>query len=389
MRTVRVDVKVQSEKELKVVWNDESPWPAYIVHRKAIEDCAKQIRQVLHELVEAALAGGLQRAGTTLKELADRGAMLYKALFAALGNEAEAARIRGYYEQLEDPFRLRFCVPDSVYVPWGLVYAADPEALPDAPAAISWQDYSAFWCLGRQLTTAYERIAPDAAGRGQDAAALRMIRVIQPQAFRSAAGEMPEPELAFLDWLLQRHGEPLASSRELKKSWRDAGAKTGLLYFYCHANATRLALGEDEEIEASQLFLMLSGVERLPGSSGCLVLINGCSTAVGSPTGDFLLSASQPGLCGFVGTETDVPDVFALRFSLGLLDLLFREGLNLGDAMQRMYREHFPLSLLYGVYAHAGFRMPQADAPPPVATRQQNVSFAKVGTNRLGVDNGR
>jgi hypothetical protein len=388
MKAVRVDIRVQSERELKVVWNEETPWPAYTIHRKAVEDCARAIRAVLRELVDAALAGRLGEAGPTLKTLGRRGAELHSALFAALSNEAEAARIRDYYEQPE-PFRLRFCVSDSVYVPWGLVYGGDPEALPEAPDPRDWKAFEAFWCFSHELATVYERIAPDAAGRGKGAEALRALWVAQPDALTGAEAQMPGgPEEEVIRWLRERYGEPLSSSQALKKHWREAGAETGLLYFYCHASATKLALGDDEKIEASQLFLTLSGAERRPGTAGCLVLINGCSTAVGDPSGDFILSTSQRGLCGFVGTEAEVPDIFALRFSLALLELLFGRRLTLGEAMQVLYREHFPLSLLYGIYAHPGFRMPQSGMPAPPAALARNFSFEKVGTNRLDGDHG-
>jgi hypothetical protein len=186
-----------------------------------------------------------------------------------------------------------------------------PNALPE-DAVKAWEIYRDFWCLDRQLSTLYHRIPPDAAGGGvQDASTLDMVRVVHPDTFANAMAplaKLPElPEIDFLGWLKNFSGEPLTTSRQLRDEWRKKGSQIGLLYFYCHASATKLALGDDEKIEASQLFLMLSGVERQPGSSGCLVLINGCSTAVGAVSGEFLQSTSRQGLCGFVGTETDVP----------------------------------------------------------------------------------
>lgn len=383
MRTVRVDIKVQSDRELKVVWNDESPWPAYTIHRKAIENCAANVRTVLRQLVEAALSGEMDRAAPILKRLAECGAELYEGLFAALSGEQDAARIREFYNESE-PFRLRFCVSDSIYVPWGLAYCGDPGNLSDASPVRDWKTGQQFLYFSHELATVYERIAPDAVGRRQDAQAMGTLWVAQPHTLSEAESQMPKgPEEALIAWLRTRFGNPLSSSRELKRLWREAGAQTGLLYFYCHANATKLALSDEEKIESSQLFLMLSGAERASGSSGCLVLINGCSTAVGDPSGDFILSTSQRGLCGFIGTETEVPDIFALRFSLALLDLLFREKLTLGEAMQRLYREHFPLSLLYGIYAHPGFRMPLSNVPIPPAMTPRNFSFESVGTKRM------
>jgi hypothetical protein len=134
------------------------------------------------------------------------------------------------------------------------------------------------------------------------------------------------------------------------------------------------------------LFLNLCDAAHDERSSGCLVVINGCSTAVGSTSGEFLQSTSAQGLCGFVGTETDIPNIFALRFSLALLHLLFTEGLDLGEAIQYLHRSHFPLSFVYGLYAVPDFRMKKLEAPSILLNdKPLNLSFAPVGSSRLGV----
>jgi hypothetical protein len=387
VKTVRVEIKGMG-RELKVVWHDDSRFPSYFINRKAVEDCAREIRSILRELVDAALNSKLASYGATLKQLAEQGALLHQALFAKTGGEGDPKRIRNYFAQLRDAYRLRFVVSDDVFVPWGLVYPSDASALPNAlpeNSGKAWEIYRHFWCLDRQLSTLYYRIPPDAAGGGiQDASTLDMIRVVHPDTFANATAPLANcPEHGFLGWLKNFSGDPLTTSRQLKDEWRKKGAQIGLLYFYCHASASKLALGNDEKIEASQLFLMLSDVERQPGSSGCLVLINGCSTAVGAVSGEFLQSTSRQGLCGFVGTETDVPDLFALRFSISLLRLLFHKGMTLGEAMQCLYREHFPLSFVYGLYALPNFRMQKEQAPDIVFKEPQNFSFGQVGTNRL------
>lgn len=391
MKTIRIDVKeVEDRRELKVVWNDELPWPAYTIYRPAVERSAREIRRSLRELMSAGLNKtlALERSGRLLKDLARQGAELYQALMTPAGEAAvHPKEIRSYYEQLQEPYALRFCVSNGVFVPWGLVYGANPEALAEDPAEVSADTYSAFWCLSRKLATVYERLPPDSVGRGQDASSLGMLSVVHPNAFEAAKKLLPaEAERDFVDWLQNRFGGPIVTGRDLKRVWREAGSDTGLLYFYCHANASTLALSEEEKIEAAELFLTLAGAERPrpSGRCGCLVLMNGCSTAVGDPASDFLLSTSQAGMCGFVGTETEVPDVFALRFSLSLLELLFREGLTLGDAMQSLYKAHFPLSLLYGLYAHPGFRMPQVLASElPAIGGGTNLSFGQLGTGQL------
>lgn len=389
MKTIRVEVK-GSDRELKIVWHDESSFAPYFINRKGVEDCARDVRRVLRELVNAALNKNLRECGPTIKELAKQGADLHDALFVKTAGEGDPERIRNYFENLPEPYRMRFVVSDDVFVPWGLVYPADPTLLPDTleeEAGKAWEIYKAFWCLSYQVSTLYYRIPPDAAGGGlQDASTLNILRVVNPDTFAKATAPLEEcPENRFLRWLRDFAGEPLTTSRQLKEEWRKNGSRIGLLYFYCHASATKLALGDDEKIEASRLFLTLSNVERQPGSSGCLVMINGCSTAVGATSGEFLQSTSRQGLCGFVGTETDVPDIFALRFSLSLLQLLFNKGMTLGEAMQCMYREHFPLSFVYGLYALPNFRMQKPQAPDILFEEPENFSFGSVGTTPLRI----
>lgn len=395
MKTIRVDVReVEDRRELKVVWNDDQAWPTYMIHRPAVERCAREIRRCLQDLVTQGMSGGahsVRRSGPALKDLARRGADLYETLMTPVGAHLVHPKDIVEYCKTQEPYRLRFCVSNNIFVPWGLVYPDDPEALPDNPAEVTATTYSAFWCMSRKLATVYERLPPDATGRGQDASSLRTVCVVHPDALEAAKKSITgASEAALVQWLLDEHGLKIVTAREFKKHWRDAGSETGLLYFYCHANASTLALGDDETVDASELLVTFGKANRPKGRSGCLVLMNGCSTAVGDAASDFLASTSQPGMCGFLGTETEIPDVFALRFSLGLLDLLFREGLTLGEAMQRLYTAHFPMSLLYGLYAHPGFRMPQAQAQgfDPVG-KTDNFSFDRLGTRKLEAANGR
>ena len=204
------------------------------------------------------------------------------------------------------------------------------------------------------------------------------MRVINQETFDKVKEKLgAESEVEILKWL-DIAAPAVTTASELENAWRDREGKIGLLYFYCHANATKLALSERDEIESSDLHRALKRRSRAANISGCLLVINGCSTAVGDPNGDFMLVASQEGLCGFIGTETDVPDIFALRFSLALLDLLLREGLTVSAAMLRLYQSHFPLSLLYGLYAHPDFRMPIGGMPK--LSTGCNLSFDPVGS---------
>lgn len=380
MKTAQVDVSLHNNDEFRVSWSD---WTPYTVHRQTIESCAEEIRSVLLELVNHRLKNDLRTAAPILKKLARKGSQLYRALFTKIGGDEDPERIKSYYAAFGEELRIDFRVSNSVFVPWGLVYPSDPALLPDtwdgALDANLWNAYRDFWCFSRHVTTRYMRIRPDEIG---DASSLEMLRIINTSVFGAASkGIVEQQEKDFIDWLEGCYGAPISAEAALERAWQDKASTTGLIYFYCHASATTLAIGADA-IAAHRLFLLLADRKR-ESRAGCLVLINGCRTAVGDSKGAFLLSTSTHGLCGFVGTETDVPDVFALRFSTSLLHLLFHGNKTLGEAMQRLYRDHFPLSLIYGVYAHPDFRMSQQHAPDIAVEERKNFSDGVVGTGRL------
>lgn len=387
MRSAAIHIAGQG-KELKITWHFELPFPPYLVAKPPIENCSRKIRDVLRQLVGSALRGESGRQAQLLKALAFQGAALHKALFANVFGPGEGARVRKYLESVQTPIRIRCVVSDDIFVPWGLIYSGDPAALPDsgdAEPADGWSTYSKFWCFEHELSSIYDRILPDAAGSTTNAADLNILRVVDPQAYLNASKPLADSwERPFFHWLENVSGGAVTSEQELTDALKVHGAKLGLLYFYCHANATRLALGDEEHLEAADLSQLLLDVERDADISGCLIMMNGCSTAVGAREGEFIQATSGRGLCGFIGTEADVPDIFALRFSLYLLGLLLQEGMTLGAAMQQAYRAHFPLSLVYGFYALPEFRMPKSGGPPRETGACRNLSFDSVGTRSLG-----
>jgi hypothetical protein len=381
VKTVRAIIDIQSSDLLKVRW---SGWSFYTVSKHAVEGCAEEIRDVLLELVKHCLERDVESAAPLLKKLAERGNLLYQALFTKFGDAGndDPHQIRDQLATPGERFLLDIKVSNLILVPWGLIYPADPDLLPTSwegiPESDRWEIYRHFWCLAHDATARYNREKDDV----EDASSLAMLRVAHPGVFEKARSSIKsEPEKSFIEWLDTRYGIPLSTEPSLKQSWRENAAKIGLLYFYCHANAAKLAIGVNDSIPVHRLFVHLSNPKR--EGPECLLLINGCRTAVGDPRGSFLLPASSQGLCGFVGTETDVPDVFALRFSTSLLHMLFQRGKTLGEAMHCLYRDHFPLSLVYAVCAHRNFRMSQRKVPDIDYERHDNFSNGVIGTRRL------
>jgi len=359
--TVRVDITTPEDNQLKVVWNDpEAPWGAYLINRALVEDCAKKVRSALDSMVDQALKGASAGDGGTLRQLAREGSMLHRALFLRESGEQDPAEVRDYYAAKPE-CRFRFRLPPGVSVPWGLIY---PGVAKEVPESFSASACEPFWGLLRQSATLHERMKPNVIGSG--AANLSLLRVTQTAPFKKAVAGLDGDERAFLDWIEKQYGGAVSTRESLEGIWAEKGASAGMLYFYCHANANELATDDDDPLTFTDLLLVLDSSSRPRGQSGCLMLLYGCSTAGPSNRGGFLSSANSGGFCGFVGTETKVPDVFALRFALRLIHRMFSTGETLGEAMAVMVRRHLPLSLLFSVYAHPDFRMPVAGMSLPM-----------------------
>ncbi|MDF0521733.1 hypothetical protein P0R31_31280 [Bradyrhizobium yuanmingense] len=381
MKTVYVEISDHVAGQLRVVWSE---WTPYTISRQAVDESAEEIRSVLLELVNHSLKSEIETAAPILKKLARKGRQLYDVLFIQVGGEEDAGRVKAHYANLREPFRLEFRVSENVLVPWGLIYPADPELLPEDWQGFDrrkrWELYGDFWCFAHDATVRHIGIRPDQIG---NASSLGVLRVAHQTVFDKAREQVTsEHERSFFDWIDQRYGTPINTAASLEQAWRAHASQIGLLYFYCHASPNKLALGPDETITATRLLVLLAGTKR-ETEAGCLIFINGCRTGAGDARGTFLLPSSTTGLVGFIGTETDVPDVFALRFSTSLLHLLFRDGVTLGEAMHRLYRDHFPLSLIYAIYAHPSFRMLKDDVPA-VSDVNDNYSTGIIGSGRLG-----
>lgn len=151
------------------------------------------------------------------------------------------------------------------------------------------------------------------------------------------------------------HGS-VSNSNDTKSIWPQTFNDHCLLFFYCHANGTRLELGPTDTINVLEFEELFDRPSAEESGKFCLTFLNGCSTAVGEGSEAFQAATMAPGFCGFIGTEERVPDAFALEFAEDLLEYIDEQQVPLIDAMYLMRSQYWPLSLLYGVYADPALR---------------------------------
>jgi len=388
-----VKITVEGETRLKVVWSrrglDIDP---YFIDRKLVqEDGAKPIRIQLEKLVKECMKAGCKGTGKILKDIARAGYVLYQALFFNAGKSvAKPEEVQQWLANLSGPKRINFTVDDLVHVPWGLIYEADPDDpnskgyLTGDPAQDDIKSFQSFWCLKYRVSAVHSMITALSIGDSQPAKFFKMLSVVNKTALDASMSNLREPEDKILRWVRDTFGEPSTSSQEFFRQWKEIGPQISLLYFYCHASGNSLSFDVNDLLTTNILKLNIKRAGNPKELSPCMVFINGCSTATGDPDGGFLEATGSFGLCGFIGTETVVPDVFALRFGLAFLYHFIHKGLPVFQVMEILRTNHWPLSLIYSTYCYPELQVEpmgkDSDLPFQV---DSNFSLLPLGTKEM------
>lgn len=380
---ITVDLRFH-EGKLKVTWNDSGmDYQQYFVDADLLQRLGTKVRGRLAPLVDLVRRGQLPEVGPTLRSLAAAGHDLFEGLFLAESGTAEADIVREDLANKQGGFRVLVKVDHRIHVPWGLIYDASPESLSEGTTI---DDYADFWSVKHLLTTVHHRVPPRPEPPDRDR--FQVLPVLNKDSFDAALEAVSPDERIAIAELLGAPTRAAFSADEFRRRWKAATTEVGLVYFYCHADGTRLALGVTDQIDIDQLALL--GAPRARGQrQTCLFFLNGCGTALGSAGGGFLEATVYPGFCGFIGTEAKVPDVFALRFGAAFLHEFLYGGQPIYEIMAALRRQHWPLSLLYGVYGHPLLRLPpgaSVKALPPAM--QSNFSHDNVGTREMTAEMG-
>lgn len=383
---VTVDIRPHEQDKLKVTWHHDQggTYQPYFVDKAQLSHHGQAVRDKLAPLITAARAEN-KLFGPTLKSLALAGRDLYESLFLDAANTRHVAQeIRDDLESRESPCRILVQVDARIHVPWGLLYCGQRDTIPDSGHI---DDLGGFACLKHSLSTVHSRLP--VLPKPRRGIPFQLLQVFNRSSFESARGMLRPDEQAFSDELMRRFSEPIFTRTAFEQRWRAAALKFGLIYFYCHANGTRLALDVEDTLDIFTLRLLASESPDA-GERVCLLFTNGCATAVGSPDGGFLEASSQPGFCGFIGTEANIPDLFALRFGTAFLHLFLSSGLPIWKVMAILWRQHWPLSLLYGIYGNPLLRVESGEGLPEAPSAlSDNFSAKTVGSNNMaGVTHG-
>lgn len=362
-----VRIKNEEDGVLKVSWSlGAHNCKPYFVSRDNVVGAASDLRAELSNLVSAQQARDTARSAQALQAVAVQGARLKRMFFQwdadGRNEQAYVERILTTVEGADGRRSVCFFSGARLHIPWGLMYSGNPPAAADAKGVAS---MSGFWFTKFRLATVYQdAVSPFDFDCSYAGSAYETLIAADQVLLQKITKNLSAEEVALLEMFLGSSGPIVNDVSALGTAWQNKGSRMGLFYFYGHADNKRIALSKLEMLKLADFEDLCKKGHEPPK---CVVFLNGCYTASGdSSSRGFLEATGRPGFCGFIGAEAELPDTFALRFGIAF-QKMFYEGVRLHDILDVLRTKHWPLSLLYGLYAYPDLRIepvPGLNLPP-------------------------
>lgn len=306
----------------------------------------------------------------TLRAMADLGVYLYESIFYAPGNSSDARAMGDLLRQLLQQQELTIQIVAEQFVfPWMWLY----DRVPLDDGAI---DLEGFWGFKHILEYAPEfveatpvQLNPEILLDSTMDVAFICNTTIDETLRQRGSPPVVDRQRAFLVALpgVSMHEYP--TGRDLYALLNSRENSAQLLYFYCHAKST--LPGETGGVDSSFVQLSdgpislrdLKRRARLSADSlrdAPLVFLNACESAELSP---YLYDGLVPyfiakGARGVIGTEVDVPALFAAEFAQTLITRFVAGDQPIGDLLLSLRQEYLiqhknVLGLIYALYSSA------------------------------------
>jgi hypothetical protein len=357
----------------------------YKVPRGPLAANATEVRRQLQLYLRTYIAvPGGAATSAALTGLVAAGQVLYESLF--LSDDPRAAQARQLYEELDaaGPLNLSIKVEPTLIFPWTLVVPG-AFTLPESGADIA-TVARAFWCLRHELSVSTFGAVGER--RPIEPGEYRAITLLHRRIYDDARCSLTDDaELHWVRDLLDEATEGMNfGSSSFEKAVGEAAAAPGvrlrLAYLLGHANGERFEFSEGDQISAGKLAVRLNAGRQKSQPQQTILFLNGCETVTEGELFSFGDMVGQFSVAALVGTEVKVPDRFAFRYALAFLQLVLCEGWMLRRAIDKLRREHLPLSLAYSLYAADGLTItPRTDLP---ATLSAAIERSQANNYSLG-----
>jgi hypothetical protein len=332
---------------VKVTWespptSSSDPWKFQF---RELEPSVDAMRGILNELSDLYVAAWTaaerpdrRAVQKLLVRLARQGQDLHRGLFSEAPKELRDHLRRR--NTLDRPYDITIVVTPllgELILPWGLIF--DPRVKVSSKTTDG-EFQAGFWCTGRRLATVFQsrhNYLPPPSKKGG------VLSVISRKALEESCG--------------RTDGWPKSS---LYYSWRkltDCGSTTNrdrVLHVFCHGLADCLVIETREGPQRVTSAEFRFYASQRPDDVVEIPILNACGTAHFIASGDWLTHLWSHGLRGFIGSEANVPAAFAWDFGRDLVRALLSDKVDrepVSKVLHRLRVKHWPLSLLYGLYA--------------------------------------
>jgi hypothetical protein len=358
--------------QVRFKWgNDAGPYPpVYSVAPQTLRQAADEVSARLAGLTEWAKTRDHDQLCARLKPVAEAGARLRWVIFDPRRISGVSVDLTNLKQWIEDERAagdtvLTINADPDLHVPWGLVFEGDWNSIQsNAKEPV---DFEGFWALRYTLSAVFSGSHLSSAKARRRRESFRLLSLINRNEYQYAAQDLGSEHPSFCSLI----GLPVGAAFNVEvadKKIDEAANLDTLFHFFGHCEDGKLALDHDEMIDVIRFKMMMERLtDRNVGRSngGCsLIFLNACETIVGDSDYSLRNAAARPGICGLVATEAKVPRDIALQFGHRFLQLLVEEGQSVGEVMQSLRREFWPISLLYGCYAHPTYRIERPNFTP-------------------------
>jgi hypothetical protein len=369
-------LKIQPDQRglLKLTWGGEQ---GYLLHYYISEQFfAASARNAQDRLAEIGQAGrdGESVDPALVRALAVSGAQLWWSIFDVAGDgdghRPAAGRIAALKKYIEERWHagdkaLTIATDPTLHAPWSVVYPCEEEAVPALKVGVKLEDslgiYKDFWCLRYDLVATLAAMDPLGLSMARNRSQFRVLSFVHEEALKVGLAALEADEQVELERLVDLPEGRMPNLPAARQRSDKLCSKQLLLHFFGHHYAGQLDAGHTifSITDLRRLLSSLSGDDAATDRPQRLVFVNACSGLVGSGYDNLRTVVAEPGYCGLVSTEADVPTPFAARFGLRLLLALASRGQSIGVAMKSLREDPklWPLSLLYGCYADRSFQV--------------------------------
>lgn len=354
----------QGPNGVRLTWgNSIGPYGHYDIGTAGFESVCLAVRDAMAELVRVSNSREAPIRARALKNLARAGANLFYVMFDPLNKEekpkARNARAALAENHAAGDHKMYVTGDPWTHVPWSLVYDGDPDEIP--ADAGRFEDFPGFWGLKYALSSSLTGYLQPGATLRRKSSNARLLSLINDDEASAAQEALSEDLRAAYRAFLERPVGAAHNLRACKKLALEAARYDTIMHVFAHHSGGELDLGEDERISIVEFRKLLECLTERHGetASYSLVIVNACVSAAGRLDYSFVSATDCEGICGLIGTEAVVPRDFAARFAVRLLTMILVEGKSIGEAIWELHHEPtlWPLSLLYGCYAHPDYRI--------------------------------